>query len=176
MKKHPTVNSASPADLASSRLRSRLASKSRLDTHTGCLEWTGTCSTNTGYGRTSYRGKPAYVHRCAAILYLSFVPNPGMFVLHSCDNPRCFNPDHLFIGTQADNMRDATLKGRMSKKLRVDQVVEIKQLLGQNVTHKAIAERFGVSRVTITQIANGQTWAHVEVVGQELPNDEALPV
>lgn len=62
-----------------------------------------------GYGK--FRGMPA--HRAAWILTNGRVP-PGLFVLHHCDNPPCVRPDHLFLGTQTDNMRDASQKGRLA--------------------------------------------------------------
>lgn len=80
-------------------------------TPSGCWEWTGACVTK-GYGHiTSGRGRQITVHRVAFELTNGPIP-AGMFVLHRCDNPPCFNPEHLFLGTNLDNMRDAKSKGR----------------------------------------------------------------
>ena len=77
-----------------------------------CCEWTGSCN-NHGYGRRSRNGVVGYVHRQAWEEAFGPIPK-GMRVLHRCDNPRCYNVDHLFLGTQGDNVRDAVAKGRHS--------------------------------------------------------------
>lgn len=83
----------------------------RYDVVTGCWNWTG-CRNNRGYGKMHYRGKNQYVHRLSASFYLRYDLKSKLQVLHRCDNPACFNPKHLFIGTHADNMRDCVKKGR----------------------------------------------------------------
>jgi HNH endonuclease len=82
-----------------------------LDEQTGCWNWTG-CVNSEGYGKMRFGGKVIGVHRIAAILYLGLDPDSELLVLHRCDNPGCFNPKHLFLGTDADNMRDCASKGR----------------------------------------------------------------
>ena len=72
----------------------------------GCLVWTGHCC-NRGYGKSM--GRPT--HRIAYERAKGPIP-PGMFVCHACDNRRCINPEHLWLGTNADNMRDMKAKGR----------------------------------------------------------------
>jgi len=91
-----------------------------------------------------------------------------MFVLHKCDNKKCVNPDHLFLGTHKENMRDKTEKGRQVKGSAIEQavlaepqVVQIKQRLRQGDVHTRIAKDFGVSRATISMISNGTNWRHV---------------
>lgn len=77
----------------------------------GCIEWTGVLS-NKGYGvlKVGAEGR-TQAHR--ACWELNFGPVPhGMCVLHKCDNPACFNPKHLFLGTKGDNNRDRSSKGR----------------------------------------------------------------
>lgn len=82
----------------------------RYDPATGCWNWTGARS--EGYGTIRFMGRVHKVHRVAAHLYLRFDLASPLKVLHSCDNPACFNPRHLFIGTQLDNVRDMISKGR----------------------------------------------------------------
>lgn len=79
-----------------------------------CWEYTG-CKSTTGYGRTCYQGVYAYVHRVSYSVFVGKIPN-DMCVLHRCDNPKCFNPEHLWVGTHQDNMLDRDIKGRTYKK------------------------------------------------------------
>jgi len=78
-----------------------------------CLFFTGYCD-RSGYGKTWYNGRGFYAHRLAYIIKKG--PIPGrLYVLHKCDNPGCINPDHLFLGTQRDNIVDMYKKGRGKK-------------------------------------------------------------
>lgn len=78
----------------------------------GCWVWKG--YPKIGYGQFRVNGKRYYTHRYSWIIHNGEIKD-GLHVLHKCDNPRCVNPDHLFLGTQADNMRDMTEKGRRVK-------------------------------------------------------------
>jgi hypothetical protein len=79
----------------------------------GCIEWTGHRDPK-GYGRFSSQGGEILVHRLAYTMH--FGVDPGeLHVLHSCDNPSCCNPHHLFLGTNADNMADRLAKGRQAR-------------------------------------------------------------
>jgi|SRR6267142_4366940 len=88
----------------------KLLSK-RLVTPSGCWEWTGTRNRD-GYGFTYLDGKHRLVHRYIGCLALGLKQNTVFKILHTCDNPPCFNPDHLFKGTSRDNTKDAVSKGR----------------------------------------------------------------
>jgi hypothetical protein len=95
----------------------------------------------------------------------------GRYILHRCDNPLCFNPAHLFEGTQLDNMRDMMAKGRGNRanspkgeahggsKLTTAQVVEIRESLDIGAD---LARQFNVSPSLIGLIRNGRIWKHVE--------------
>jgi hypothetical protein len=129
----------------------------------GCHEWTGSLLKGGGYGQFHLDGKTAYAHIVAYTLDKG--PTNGNYVLHSCDNRKCVNPDHLFLGTFDDNMADMVNKGRQAHgvknphaKLRVEQVLKIRASIG---THRAIADHFGVSQALVTMIRNKQIWKYV---------------
>lgn len=77
---------------------------------TGCWEWIGAIATH-GYGYFGANGKSIRAHRASYQIYKGKIGD-GLYVLHSCDNPSCVNPDHLWLGTQKDNIRDRNIKGR----------------------------------------------------------------
>lgn len=93
-------------------IRERFFHKTKK-TEAGCLEWTGTLH-EFGYGQTTWKGKRYNCHRLAWEIYKGQIPR-GMFVLHKCDNPKCCNVEHLFLGTQKDNIYDGFDKGRIDK-------------------------------------------------------------
>lgn len=93
----------------------------------------------------------------------------GMEVLHKCDNPQCVNPDHLFLGSQKDNMDDMNRKGRGAKgdkngrrKLNSNEVAEIRSLYAAGKLYQyQIAEKFGVKQSVVSEIVNGKIWRTV---------------
>lgn len=91
------------------QMRELLISKRRLNEY--CWEWTGPLN-EWGYGQISWHRKHTMVHRVSAVVWMGFDLNDPRKVLHSCDNPRCFNPDHLFLGTDKDNAVDCSRKRR----------------------------------------------------------------
>jgi hypothetical protein len=84
-------------------------------TVTECIEWEWTRS-KAGYGQTYWDGKREYAHRAVWMMLYGPIP-PKHVVRHRCDNPPCINPDHLILGTQADNMQDCTSRGRLHMSL-----------------------------------------------------------
>jgi len=136
-----------------------------------CWEWKGRVGKN-GYGTfTLARGFPRGAH-CVAyeLAYGENVPE-GIEVCHTCDNPICVRPEHLFLGTHADNAADMVAKGRgvsprlsgesnPSAKLTEKQVQNIRAsyIFGQ-VTQRDIAEQFGISQQQVSNIVNGKKWA-----------------
>jgi hypothetical protein len=133
----------------------------------GCWEWTGYTLDSNGYGY-SYRPGVAsrLVHRISYELAKGPIPK-GLCVCHTCDNRICVNPEHLWLGTRADNNRDRDAKGRTNRpigekhpraKLKAADAVVIRGLQYQ-VTQKELARRFGVSPSTINQVQRGVIWA-----------------
>src|SRR6266705_2781153 len=88
-----------------------ILSRRRIDDVAGCWEWTG-CRHKDGYGLLRLNGKTRKAHRVSAHLFMGLDLNSEVQVMHRCDNPSCFNPEHLFLGTQLDNMKDCYSKGR----------------------------------------------------------------
>lgn len=114
--------------------------------------------------------RPTPAHRAAYLLCVGNIPD-GMFVCHSCDNPRCCNPKHLFLGTQQDNVDDCVAKGRHSHGERHPRAMltedDVRQILaargGPRGTGASLAREFGVSKATIGAIWNGRNWRHVSI-------------
>lgn len=141
-------------------------------TANGCWEWTRS-KDRKGYGQVGVNYKHIYAHRLAYMLWIGEIPE-GMCVCHHCDNPPCFNPNHLFIGTRKDNARDAAQKGRTfipgafceqhpMAKLTNEQVQEIRRLfIPLKVTRKMLSEKFGVSVHTIASIVNNVHWKKLD--------------
>lgn len=130
----------------------------------GCHTWVGTIKSN-GYGVININGRIEHAHRVAWELAKGPIPE-GMWVLHTCDNRRCVNPAHLWLGTQQDNIGDMVEKRRHNHgarnaraKLTVEQVRLIRLMSG---TQAEIAKCFGVSDATICRVLSGRFWKHVQ--------------
>ena len=137
----------------------KVKARAIVDEATGCWVWQGACGIN-GYGvlRRGPTGKPAYCHRIMYEHANGSVPE-GAVVMHTCDNRRCVNPDHLAAGTQGDNIRDMHRKGRSPRSvLTAAEVQEIRTLKQDGMTFHAIAKRFMVSPQTVSNIVTGKAW------------------
>jgi len=134
----------------------------------GCWLWTGFLD-RKGYGdfHTTGKGKRAYAHRVA--YELTFGPvEDGKEVCHSCDNPRCVNPSHLWIGTHADNMRDATVKDRHARGernghaiLTKADILAIRDEYAKGASRRDLSARYKTCRANISLIVTGKRWKHV---------------
>jgi len=145
-------------------VRNVLLARREIDPSTGCWNWTGVISPN-GYGRIKWCQKNHGVHRAAYLTLLGKPIPQGFSVLHKCDNKRCLNPSHLYIGTQKDNVADREERTRSYKgsgnpnaRLNEDDLVQILRMGQLGLRHKDIAQIFGVSRATISQFLQGRTW------------------
>lgn len=165
-----------------SSLERRLAEKTKLNLDTGCLEWVAKAVTSFGYGRLN-AGRDGFnfkAHRVAWALAFGPIPN-NLFVLHKCDNPKCVNVDHLFLGTNQDNMDDMHNKGRhfspykgrkgedVTGAVINDKLAE--DIWFSNLKRKEIAEVFGVTYKIVCDIKTRKSWTHIT---DKFINEETL--
>ncbi len=156
-------------DLVVPSQRSRGAAErfwSRVSRGTGCWVWTG-ARRASGYGVVQWNGSPQYAHRVAWSLTQGTIP-PRMFVCHICDNRLCARPDHLFLGTPADNAADAAAKGRMPRgeghpRARLTEVAvrEIRRLAADGMPYLEIARVTGYPSAAVAHAFYRRTWRHV---------------
>ena len=138
-----------------------------------CWEWTA-CKNKKGYGQFRIDKKIYSSHRISYILANGQIPEDDsfyktLFVCHSCDNPSCVNPNHLFLGTCKDNSEDKVSKNRQLKgikhglhKLTEQEVLEIRFKWGTGFyTQKQLSEEYGVSQMQISFIVNIKQWRHI---------------
>jgi hypothetical protein len=118
------------------------------------------------YGIILIGSEEIAAHRLSYDLFINDIEEDKNIICHRCDVPSCINPNHLFAGTQKENIQDAVSKGRMARgekngqvKLKEKEVIEIKKLLKLGGHHQEIADKFNVSRRAIYGIAVGRNWA-----------------
>jgi predicted XRE-type DNA-binding protein len=135
-----------------------------------CWLWTGNLVHN-GYGNVTIGSKHYRTHRVSWEIYFGEIPD-GYFVCHHCDNRRCCNPDHLFLGTAQDNSNDMRNKGRSrigknrwNCKLNSEKVREIRKLYANgNISQSKLAKLFGVGQDQISRIVNNKRRQTVPLV------------
>lgn len=136
----------------------------------GCIEWTG--AYKRGYGCITISDRESkykyncnyFAHRISYELFINDIPE-GMWILHSCDNTKCVNPLHLYLGDSNKNVYERNAKNRTAKgervgasKLKNEQVLKIKNLIKDGIPQRKIAKEFSVSQATINHINVGKTW------------------
>lgn len=139
----------------------RFWSKVNLGTEENCWDWTASCVT-AGYGKFSYKSKAFDAHRFSYFLHFGEIPR-GMFVCHRCDNPKCVNPSHLFLGTNLDNVKDMIAKrlhrfGDKTSRSKVanKEIKKIKTLYKKGISQKQLAKKFGICQSSISRILSGK--------------------
>jgi hypothetical protein len=155
----------------------------KQDRPSTCWPWQGDCRANFGYGRLFILHKHYLAHRLAYAIAHNTDPGPQC-VLHTCDNPPCVNPAHLWLGSRSENSIDRTHKRRSAvgdrngrhthpemiprgtenpnHKLSEQKVRKIKKLLSHGIPHRTLATRFRVSSKVIWQIRHGKAWGHIQ--------------
>ena len=145
----------------------------KVDPNTGCHLWLR-YRTPLGYGQTRVGGRSGYnilAHRLAWVRMHGGIPK-GMGVLHKCDNPSCVNVEHLFIGTQADNMHDMSVKNRWgvrnlprgkdhprgTAKLTENQILAIREDRRHQIE---IAAAYGITQSNVSRIRTKNTWSYL---------------
>jgi hypothetical protein len=141
----------------------------KADLGDGCWEWSA-ATTGGGYGIIYISGAMEYAHRVAWSLDNNNDPGDGL-VLHECDNKRCVNPDHLYLGDRSDNLHDAYERGQkdpdsfrgenhVNSKLTEEDVRDILDRPDEPRTE--LADEFGVAATTISRIMHGTRWGHMQ--------------
>lgn len=155
-------------------LKGRFDKKYTKDIATGCWIWTA-AACSRGYGFINDNGEIRRSHRVSWELHNGPIPEGsgyhGTCVLHKCDTPECVNPDHLFLGTQAENVTDMFGKGRGKKasgerhgraKLTKKDVLSIRRRYAEGgISHQKIASKYRVSESLVGFIVNRKIWRHV---------------
>lgn len=136
----------------------------------GCWVWTGTLDVNK-YGVYSINHILYKAHRASYFFKHGFI-DEKLSCCHTCDNPSCVNPDHLWMGTQAENTKDRDRKGRTrtghlygddnpGAKLTSDEVLAIREMRANGAKIPELSKMFGVCKSKIYQIIKRQCWKHI---------------
>jgi len=148
----------------------------------GCINWIGAIN-KTGYGSFAtgndighkIGNKSTRAHRVSYILFKGLIPD-GVCVLHACDNRKCVNPEHLFLGTLKDNTQDMIKKKRhvhgeiqWNSRLNKNDVIKIMEFLDEGILHSEIARIFNVSMQTIADISQRKSWKEIEWTKKKWP-------
>ena len=149
--------------MAKPSVAERFHSHCVIDEQTGCWIWMA-CLGRKNYGLFGFEGRLQPAHRVSYKLHKGPIPD-GLLVMHSCDQPRCVNPEHLSVGTGVDNMQDCVRKGRINRgvqrynaKLNDGLVREIRL---SSEPHLHVARRLGVDTALVQRVRAGRSWRHV---------------
>jgi hypothetical protein len=145
------------------KLMGRLIGRRFVNEESGCWEWMG--AKNKGYGLVKISGRMLRVHRVMAVLCsdLDDYDDKDFVVRHTCDNPSCFNPEHLLVGTVDDNFQDRFERNRLGKvaKLTPEDVKDIKTSYAAGVTQRELGLRYNVRQDHISNIITGKNWGRL---------------
>lgn len=137
----------------------------KVDRSGDCWEWTASVGTH-GYGVFGVGKGTITAHRMSA--KLAGRDPSGLVVCHTCDNKTCVNPEHLWVGTQRDNLLDMRHKGRQARgralpqtKLTAEAVLAIREEYSRGIYQRDLAKKYGIAQSQISQIVNRKSWAHI---------------
>ncbi len=137
--------------------KQRFDAKWTPEPFSGCWIWTAAISPATGYGAFYTGSGYDTAHRISWTIYCGSIPK-GLFVCHHCDTRSCVNPDHLFLGTSADNSADMARKGRVAHILSSSDINEMRI---SSTPSRKVGKQFGVSHRTVQAIRKRETWKHI---------------
>lgn len=145
-------------------IRKRIEDRSMPEPNSGCWLWLGS-DNGVGYGMLSIAGRDRYAHRASYEVFKGAIP-AGMVVRHKCDVPSCVNPDHLCVGTHADNVADRDQRGRTARGVKLGRAIkltegDVRAIRVDGRRQYDIADAYGINQSTISRIKNGHKWAHV---------------
>lgn len=127
----------------------------------GCWIWIAS-KNRSGYGKFSFSGfKNITAHRASYILFNGPIKD-DLFVCHSCDNPSCVKPAHLWLGNHAENMSDMTKKERQNSKLKCEDILKIREMVEKDsIPQTKIVELYGITSGTVSSIIHRRIWKHL---------------
>ena len=145
------------------------------DEHTGCWNWTGGTIGKTGYGQFRIGSKNFVASRASWIIFKGEIPKNDssyktLFVCHKCDNPRCVNPDHLFLGDHQANVEDKMQKKRHRYGISVGEShgnskldeAKVRYIRSSSKTQQELASEFNMSQASIWAVIARKTWKHID--------------
>lgn len=160
--------------------RERLKASCFFPPETGCWIYKTAVKWGRGYGQFWLNGKTIPAHRASYILFKGPIP-PGLFVLHQCDDPPCVNPDHLHLGTRADNAREAVERDRLARGeahphsfLKDAEVAALRGefIPGRRGECARLARKYQLDLATVWGIVHNKSWSHVDTVLGSSPSGD----
>ena len=143
--------------------KERIEAKVEKIPEAGCWIWMGATQVR-GYGEILSSNRKMLAHRASYEAFVGPIPK-GMYVCHACDNVYCVNPNHLFLGTQKQNLQDMAAKGRSTRGERNPQAKlteeKVRAIRSSNSTSSELAKTYNVSVSNIHSIKRKQRWTHV---------------